>query len=79
MPPVCAFQVPATVGDLRVVDERFVTTAHDAGVAVHVWTINDTEEMARLLDAGVDGIVSDTPTPLAELLAGRRLAWDGVL
>ena len=79
VPPACAFQVPATVGDLRVVDERFVTTAHDAGVAVHVWTINDAEEMARLVDAGVDGIVSDTPTPLAALLDSRGLAWDGVL
>jgi glycerophosphoryl diester phosphodiesterase len=46
---------------------------------VHVWTINDAEEMARLVDAGVDGIVSDTPTPLVALLASRGLAWDGVL
>ena len=41
VPPVCAFQVPAVYGDVTVVDERFVETAHDAGIAVHVWTIND--------------------------------------
>jgi glycerophosphoryl diester phosphodiesterase len=77
--PVCAFQVPATFGDLTVVDERFVLEAHNAGVAVHVWTVNDVDEMNRLLDLGVDGIVSDTPTPLVALLKERNCAWDGAL
>lgn len=77
--PVCAFQVPATFGDLTVVDERFVLEAHRAGVAVHVWTVNDVDEMNRLLDLGVDGIVSDTPTPLVALLEKRNCAWDGAL
>jgi len=79
VPPVCAFQVPATFGDITVVDERFVEAAHAAEVAVHVWTINDRDEMSRLIDLGVDGIVSDTPTPLAQLLRKRGCAWDGVL
>ena len=79
VPPVCAFQVPATFGDITVVDERFVQAAHAADIAVHVWTINDLDEMARLIDLGVDGIVSDTPTPLAQLLEERGCAWDGVL
>lgn len=79
VPPVSAFQVPAAVGELRVVDERFVAAAHAAGVAVHVWTINEVDEMARLLDVGVDGIVSDTPAPLAALLDQRNLTWNGVL
>jgi glycerophosphoryl diester phosphodiesterase len=79
VPPACAFQVPATFGDVTVVDEMFVTAAHAAGVAVHVWTINDAEEMARLVDLGVDGIISDTPTPLAALLRDRGCAWDGAL
>jgi glycerophosphoryl diester phosphodiesterase len=78
-PPVCAFQVPATYGDLTVVDERFVAAAHRVGVAVHVWTVNDVDEMNRLLDLGVDGIISDTPTPLATLLKERGCAWDGAL
>ena len=77
--PARAFQVPATVGDVSVVDERFVEAAHRAGAAVHVWTINDVNEMNRLLDLGVDGIISDTPTPLATLLRDRGCAWDGVL
>lgn len=76
---VSAFQVPATFGDVTVVDERFVAAAHRAGVAVHVWTINDRAEMIRLLDLGVDGIMTDTPTPLVVLLRDRQCAWDGVL
>jgi len=55
VPPVCAFQVPAVYGDVSVVDERFVETAHDAGIAVHVWTINDPGEMHQLLDVGLTG------------------------
>jgi glycerophosphoryl diester phosphodiesterase len=79
VPPIAAFQVPATYGDVTVVDERFVQTAHDAGIAVHVWTINDVDEMGQLLDLGVDGLISDRPTPLAQVLKERGCAWDGVL
>ena len=79
VPPVCAFQVPAVYGDVSVVDERFVETAHDAGIAVHVWTINDPGEMHQLLDVGVDGLISDRPTPLVQVLRERDCAWDGVL
>ena len=79
VPPVCSFQVPATFGDVTVVDERFLDAAHAADVAVHVWTVNDVAEMARLLDLGVDGIISDRPTPLVELLRSRGVAWDGKL
>ncbi len=77
--PVCAFQVPASYGDITVVTEQFVESAHRAGVAVHVWTINEFDEMGRLLDLGVDGIISDTPTVLEELLTLRGCKWDGVL
>ena len=79
VPPASAFQVPATYGEIDVVTESFVSAAHDAGVAVHVWTINEVDEMARLVDLGVDGIVSDRPTPLAALLKKRGCAWDGKL
>lgn len=77
--PVVAFQVPATFGDITVVDEQFVTAAHAAGIAVHVWTINDAADMVRLLDLGVDGIVSDVPTTLVKVLADRGDGWDGRL
>jgi glycerophosphoryl diester phosphodiesterase len=79
VPPAVAFQVPATYGDVTVVDDTFVTEAHRYGIAVHVWTINDVPEMDRLVDLGVDGIVSDTPTVLVERLKERGVALDGVL
>jgi glycerophosphoryl diester phosphodiesterase len=72
-----AFQVPERQGDLVVVDERFVGAAHRAGKAVHVWTVNDTESMERLVGLGVDGIISDRPTALCGVLASRGVAWDG--
>ena len=75
--PAVAYQVPERQGDLVVVDERFVAAAHRAGKAVHVWTVNDTEAMERLLDLGVDGIISDLPTTLCGVLAARGVAWDG--
>jgi glycerophosphoryl diester phosphodiesterase len=73
-----ALQVPATFGEVTVVDERFVDAAHAAGLAVHVWTVNDEDEMRRLLDLGVDGIISDTPTALARVLSASGSAWGGL-
>ena len=73
--PFVAFQVPARQGDLVVVDERFVAAAHRAGKAVHVWTVNDRAAMDRLVDLGVDGIISDVPTTLCGVLAERGVAW----
>lgn len=54
-----ALQIPARRGRLRILTPRLVTAAHDHGVEVHVWTVNDPDDMRRLLDAGVDGLVSD--------------------
>ena len=75
--PTVAFQVPERQGDIVVVDERFVRAAHRAGKAVHVWTVNDTESMERLLGLGVDGIISDVPTTLCGVLSSRGIDWDG--
>jgi glycerophosphoryl diester phosphodiesterase len=69
-----ALQVPASQGDLVVVDAPFVEVAHDMGVAVHVWTINDRDEMARLVDLGVDGIITDLPTTLVGVLDARGVS-----
>ncbi|MEV7195774.1 glycerophosphodiester phosphodiesterase [Streptomyces sp. NPDC093510] len=67
---VCA-QVPETHGRIRVVDHRFVRAAHARGLQVHVWTVNDAEQMTALLDLGVDGIVSDHIETLRGVLKDR--------
>lgn len=69
-PAACA-QVPVRHGDVTIVDDRFVAAAHARGIAVHVWTIDDPAEMAALLDLGVDGIMTDRPDLLREVLEAR--------
>ena len=69
----CA-QVPTKQGPVRLVDERFVRAAHRRGMQVHVWTVDEPAEMDRLLDLGVDGIMTDRAGTLREVLA-RRGAW----
>jgi glycerophosphoryl diester phosphodiesterase len=71
----CA-QVPTHQGRLPLVTQRFVSTAHRFGVQVHVWTIDDAAEMARLLDLGVDGLMTDRPNVLKDLLVERG-EWVG--
>ena len=66
-----AFQVPERSGPLRVAGRRFVEAAHAAGKQVHVWVVNAPADMHRLLDLGVDGIVSDRADLLAALVAER--------
>lgn len=70
-PPNDAFQVPEQSGTTRVVSRRFVRDAHQAGVAVQVWTVNETADMQRLLDWGVDGLISDRPERAVEVVRGR--------
>jgi len=68
-----AAQVPIRQGPITIVDRRFLDTAHAAGLHVHVWTIDDPSEMRRLLDLGVDGIMTDRPAVLREVLSERGL------
>ncbi len=70
---VCA-QVPESQGGIRVVDRRFVREAHARGLQVHVWTVNEPERMAALLDLGVDGIMTDHIETLRTVLSERG-AW----
>lgn len=70
---VCA-QVPEVQSGIRVVDHRFVRTAHALGLQVHVWTVNGPGRMAALLDLGVDGIMTDHIETLRTVLTGRG-AW----
>lgn len=67
-------QVPTRIGKLSVVDERFVRAAHRRGLQVHVWTVDDPVEMERLLDLGVDGLMTDEPAVLKQVLT-RRGQW----
>jgi len=69
-----AAQVPARFGPVPVVDRRFVSRAHRLGLQVHVWTIDDPAEMHRLLDLGVDGIMTDRTAVLRDVYVERG-AW----
>ena len=65
---VDAVQVPPMHRGMQVVTRRFVAQAHTAGLEVHVWTIDDPEEMRRLAALNVDAIMTDVPTLALELL-----------
>jgi len=71
-PPI-AFQVPERAGPLNLVDERFVKSVHARNAYVHVWTVNRTEAMRRLLDLGVDGIMTDYPDRLISLVNNSQI------
>jgi glycerophosphoryl diester phosphodiesterase len=73
---VVAVQVPVHHGRLRVVDRRFLALAHRLGLQVHVWTIDDPDEMAGLLDLGVDGIMTDRIAVLKEVFIQRGVWKD---
>lgn len=66
-PPMQALQVPEYIGSLQVVSKEFVEAAHKRNLKVHVWTINETADMQRLLELGVDGIMTDYPDRLLTL------------
>ncbi|WP_022868149.1 glycerophosphodiester phosphodiesterase [Schaalia vaccimaxillae] len=70
-----AAQVPATYGPVTVIDQRFVAAAHTAGLAVHAWTIDEADEVVRLVELGVDGIVTNRPQMVRDLLQARGL-WE---
>lgn len=67
-------QVPTDAGPLTVVNERFIGNARRAGVAVHVWTINEASEMHRLFDLGVDGVMTDDVATLRNVMM-ERSTW----
>jgi glycerophosphoryl diester phosphodiesterase len=66
-------QVPVKQGPIPVTTQRFVDVAHELGIQVHVWTIDDPVEIARLLDLGVDGIMSDDTRALRDVFMARGL------
>lgn len=66
-----ALQVPPDFRGIPLLTAKFVDQAHRDGMVVHAWTIDDAHEMHRLLDLGVDGIMTDRPTLLKSVLGGR--------
>ncbi|HSK06617.1 MAG TPA: glycerophosphodiester phosphodiesterase [Acidimicrobiia bacterium] len=66
-----ALQLPVRSRGIRVVDRRLVASAHARGLQVHVWTVNLPAEMTALLEMEVDGIITDRPDLLKEVLVGR--------
>ena len=67
----CAFQVPEHAGRMRVVSPHFVRHVHREAHAIQVWVVNERADMHRLLDWGVDGIISDVP----DLAVAARDEW----
>lgn len=63
-PPMQALQIPEYAG----ITKEFVEAAHNRNLKVHVWTVNETANMQKLLEAGVDGIMTDYPERLLKLL-----------
>jgi glycerophosphoryl diester phosphodiesterase len=66
-------QVPAIHGRLTIVDKRLIVAARGRGIEVHVWTIDDPQRMHELIDLGVDGIMTDRPSVLRDVLRERGL------
>lgn len=66
-------QVPVRQGPIPVVTKRTVQRAHDLGLFVHVWTIDDPQEIGRLLDLGADGIMSDDTIALRDVFSARGI------
>jgi glycerophosphoryl diester phosphodiesterase len=67
-PAWAGYQVPERAGHIRVVSKRFVDHAHRAGLGVHVWTVDDERQALRLLEWGVDGLITDRPDVIVPLV-----------
>ncbi len=67
--PACdALQIPETYFGVKVLSQRFMTEAHARNLPIHVWTVDDPDDMRRLVAMGVDGIQTDRPDLLSEVL-----------
>ena len=68
---ICVLQLPTEKLGIRLDAEWLVNSAHKHNVAVHYWTVNDVSEMQHLIDIGADGIMTDYPHLLAQVLAAQ--------
>ena len=76
-PSYAALQVPPNHRGVALVTPRFISAAHNLGVRVDVWTIDDLEEAHRLLDLGADVIMTNRPEVLTEVLEQRNSVQKG--
>ncbi|MCA1616963.1 MAG: glycerophosphodiester phosphodiesterase [Acidobacteria bacterium] len=73
-----ALQISSRYGPITFITGKYVERAHHAGLPVHGWTVNDPKEMGRLIEIGVDGIITDYPSTLLELLGRPPQASDNL-
>ena len=73
-PPMQALQVPQRLGGWQIITKEFVADANRRNLQIHVWTVNDEAEMQSLIDLGVDGIMTDYPDRLLNLLNQSTVA-----
>ena len=67
--PGNCLQIPIYQYGIKLVTKRFIDYIHSIGLKIHVWTINDEDTMQKLIDLGVDGIITDRPKALKDLLS----------
>jgi len=70
-PDYDCLQVPQRYGPVKIITRDFINKAHSRGLQVHVWTVDDRKEMSELLDLGVDGLMTDEPGTLKNVLLER--------
>ena len=66
------YQIPEMAGRTRVVSRRFVQDAHAAGLGVQVWTVDDAADAWRLLEWGVDALITDRPDIILPIVKARH-------
>lgn len=76
-PPAQSLQIPPRRGAVHLDRPALIRRAHELGIRVMYWTINDTGEMRRLLELGADGLISDHPERLGKLLKSPPRAMEG--
>jgi glycerophosphoryl diester phosphodiesterase len=76
-PAYDALQVPDTYGAIRIISRTSVEAAHRLGIDVHVWTVDESAQMKALLALGVDGLMTDRPDILADVLAEKTSPLPG--
>lgn len=70
--PACVFQMPEKEKGIRLLTKRFIRYCHKRGLKIQIWTINEADEMRRLLKMGVDGLFTDDPALLIEVLKNKE-------